>query len=1712
MSTPRRPCAVLAAIAILAALLTAAPASGQGGAGPTLQIQPPQDGEADVNLNDRIRISGSGFPDGAISSGRLIGLRADGGQVEQAISGLNSPASETASYLRNDGGTISGRQRLGSIFANPREDWCLPDTFAAPPPERVVQTFLEIELDGRHASNTLRVDFCQPALVRYDVVAPDTIRAVFSEPVRYADEGLFNDSGLDWDITEPTLVVTDVQAGTNDCQNALEHPNRDGCTRILTLSQAVGEDATPRVRYEPGARPQYVDFANGSLQPDSFERIRALDRIRPRKPGVVSIAGRAPVEDSSAPTGRRVLGNQPAPVVELDTLTAGHRVEVRSSGSLLTSAQASGSTLTVTLPSLGPDGPYDLTFVAIDAAGNRSTDVGSPPGQDGRNNPVTYVLDTLRPRVTAAAQTGDGGRQVLVTFSEPLQAEPVAAGTWRLDGTEPTAVEAGEASNQRLLTFERAPAAGATLSWEGSDGDRYADLAGNPLADLSGFPVLVVPPPAVPSFTLPEPGVVTNAADIAVTGTVDNPNGRPLAVEIFGDRETTNRVAGPFTVSGGQWSGTAPLPGGMPADTDVTLYARTLDTALGLRSPLPPAASNVVTVDRVVPEDVAVTQPTSDSVLGGPAAPVGPGLVEVEWTASDPNPGSFQLTLTDAAGAVTPCSTGQWSGEGPYRGTCDIAEDAAEGNATVTVTAIDAAGNSTSAGSVPIPIDTDIVGALATLSSNGATANPGEITIAYSEPLSGMTTGGDWRANDGRNGQPDRMPLAAAASGGSVTLRFGQPFPGGADGGHPNAQPRYTYPGPLVGPRLQSSGGDPIPVAGTAFDITPPALALQGVPQLHNGVRARQDIPGCGNLPADPAVPPCPGSGPVLLLRGTTDSALDANGNGSFDPNELNDIVVYRGDASFVDGPQPVRLADALVGADGSFTAIVPLAANQQQTFTVIAQDINPNGLKAEVRQVVTLTEDSLGPVITQMSARLSDGGTVVIPMQFSEIVSTTDLSYRVGGGVFQPIDTVAFNADAGTYRWTPPQDLNLAAGLQISAAATDQLGNLGVPRVVGLGDLAQLISATAIAPDTVVVTTSEPVTTAAPGNAGFAVPGGPGVRATSVQGNQITLTLNDDLQAGSYDVAYNATGDWVTTDGRPLEAGTVPLLIAGDGFLFPVTGLAAGPAGGGGAVVSFVDDRNQPDDVQAYEVTRDAAVVAELPAGERILVDSDAPDGAVTYTVVVVGTSGARSEPRSVTVVLGDSPVSDGRGDDGGTGAPPGSEPVEDCPFPAEPNITAGGGTVLSCDGRVAVLAPPSVTDGDLFAKLVRRTTVPTAGFRPATDLYQLIAVTDTPDFATVDTLAGYTEMSFRALGPELAEGIPERTTVLRAFDTDAFDELAARIGTESVAHQLLTLGTFGVVEADGGSVRVFGPDPAIPPDRFATAAGLSQTQRSRAATVVLARADDYPDALAAAPLSSLLGGPVLLARTEDVPQTTLLELRRLETEEVWLVGGTAALSAAVEQQLAGLGYRVVRVAGETRFHTAAAVAERVGSVDATAYLATGGNFADALSASAPAAAALRPILLSQTDALHEQTRIALDRVIASTVHVVGGEAAITGGVSEGLASVGFTVRRSAGATRYGTAVALAQDMIADGLLSARQPLMASGEGDGRTSPDALAAGPVGGRLGTPLLLTPEAALTDEVQAFLSAAAGLRGTLIAGGPAAVSDQVRAQVDASSDR
>lgn len=231
-------------------------------------------------------------------------------------------------------------------------------------------------------------------------------------------------------------------------------------------------------------------------------------------------------------------------------------------------------------------------------------------------------------------------------------------------------------------------------------------------------------------------------------------------------------------------------------------------------------------------------------------------------------------------------------------------------------------------------------------------------------------------------------------------------------------------------------------------------------------------------------------------------------------------------------------------------------------------------------------------------------------------------------------------------------------------------------------------------------------------------------------------------------------------------------------------------------------------------------------------------------------------------------------------------------------------------------------------------------------------------------------------------------------------------------------------------------------------------------APAAVLARADQLADALAGVPLAQHVGGPLLLTRRDALTANVAGELARVVGDggTVHLLGGTAALSAGVEQAVRDLGLVPVRHAGADRYATAVAIARQMPAAT-RAFVASGVSFADALAASAPAAREGWPILLTTAGSLPAATADYLSEGSIGQAIIAGGGKVVGTAVAERLKQLTGSVVRLGGADRTATAA-----LIVDRYYDVAPTV---GVADGASMADALLGARHATRLGAPILLS---------------------------------------------
>ena len=144
----------------------------------------------------------------------------------------------------------------------------------------------------------------------------------------------------------------------------------------------------------------------------------------------------------------------------------------------------------------------------------------------------------------------------------------------------------------------------------------------------------------------------------------------------------------------------------------------------------------------------------------------------------------------------------------------------------------------------------------------------------------------------------------------------------------------------------------------------------------------------------------------------------------------------------------------------------------------------------------------------------------------------------------------------------------------------------------------------------------------------------------------------------------------------------------------------------------------------------------------------------------------------------------------------------------------------------------------------------------------------------------------------------------------------------------------------------------------------------------------------------------------------------------------------------------QTTRISGKDRITTSVEISKSAYTTSENVVLASGFNFADALSAGQLASALDAPLLLSSQDKLDSQTKNEIERLKAKKVFVVGGDNAISKtGIDTTLKSEKIDVTRLEGQDRYSTSQKVMEKTKE--IINPEYLLIASG----KNFPDALAA-----------------------------------------------------------
>lgn len=209
---------------------------------------------------------------------------------------------------------------------------------------------------------------------------------------------------------------------------------------------------------------------------------------------------------------------------------------------------------------------------------------------------------------------------------------------------------------------------------------------------------------------------------------------------------------------------------------------------------------------------------------------------------------------------------------------------------------------------------------------------------------------------------------------------------------------------------------------------------------------------------------------------------------------------------------------------------------------------------------------------------------------------------------------------------------------------------------------------------------------------------------------------------------------------------------------------------------------------------------------------------------------------------------------------------------------------------------------------------------------------------------------------------------------------------------------------------------------DRYETAAAIAKEGWSQSNYAIIVCGDNYPDALVSAPAAQMYKAPILLSYKDTLPLVTRQVLFNLRVKNVILIGGSGVLSDNLTSELIAMGVTPNRWAGQDRYETSLIVASHISNISQAA-VATGEDFADALSIASVAALKKMPILLAPQNEISDAARSFLKQHNLTKTYIIGNREQI----SDAVAAQFPNAERIIGITKYDRNIAVIQKFKED-------------------------------------------------------------------------------------
>ena len=455
------------------------------------------------------------------------------------------------------------------------------------------------------------------------------------------------------------------------------------------------------------------------------------------------------------------------------------------------------------------------------------------------------------------------------------------------------------------------------------------------------------------------------------------------------------------------------------------------------------------------------------------------------------------------------------------------------------------------------------------------------------------------------------------------------------------------------------------------------------------------------------------------------------------------------------------------------------------------------------------------------------------------------------------------------------------------------------------------------------------------------------------------------------------------------------------------------------------------------------------------------------------------------------------GGADDAATGATDGStgEDVKD-----GAGIPSEGGGAGSADGVAG--SDSSAADGDAAAQHATGDGVnedSPAGSDAENFVGDAVQGQDEPAWQEARAAANEGEGVEDAVGePELTE--EEQAGAFSAVTDEEIAEVLSALESSAASEEGEGIATLSL--SGSGGVKTFGGATM-----FETAVAEAKAAYPSSDTAILAGpGDSWVDALAGAGLAGALDCPILFTERTSLHAATKAALEQMGVKSVVVLGGTAAVSDAVVEELKGMGVSLkARLGGSDCYDTQMKIynygLDNNLWASSMVIVATGGHYGDALSVSPVAFAKKAPIFLVQDGNLPTAQKNALTAAYkhkrVSSAVIVGGTAAVSTQAAGFLRELGSCTRLD-GATQYETSAAIAAWAAKYQGLSWNSAAFTTG----KAPYDALAGSVLQGKTNSVMLLVDDSQMATVKEASVNKGS-IAGIRFFGGTAALSPGLR---------